>query len=256
MSRSAVEIHRLFPMLMLISVVAVNSWAFPAGQSTVDQVAAVIDQDVVTLSQLEWLIRYRGFQVPDDPQERRNFYLENLNRLLEQKLIAREAEQTPFIQITGQDIDEFIDRYRQRFESEEAFEANLNRMGMTLSDLRALVRRQIAVNRFVELRFEPFIIVLPNEIREYYEQQYVPQLKGNDQIIPDLQLVEEMIRQILVLEKTNQELDRWIANTRSKTRIEILLYRESSHSPNLPSELREDVEIQRLRFKAPASNRQ
>lgn len=58
------------------------------------------------------------------------------------------------------------------------------------------------------------------------------------------ELVQEQIREILILERTNQEMDRWISNTRRKAQVRILLFREPPYSPNLPQELLEEWELQ------------
>lgn len=215
----------------------------PAQGEIVDRVAAVVNEQVITLSDLLWAIRYRGVPIPDDPTARRDFLLDNLTELVEQKLIAREASQTPGIQVTAEDVDNRIAAYRAQFPDEKAFSEHLSRMEMTRSDLRELVSRQLAVLQFLKVRFEPFIIILPDQIQEYYEQELVPELRSGGQTPPPLEVVEEQIRQILTLERTNTELNRWVGNARRKADVEILLYRNPEWLPNIPSELADEVRI-------------
>lgn len=213
------------------------SGAAPA--EIVDRVAAVVEGEAVTFSDLRWLVQYRNLPVPPDAQEARRFYLEVLNQVIDQKLIAREALQTPGITIREQDVDVQIQAFRTRFPSEQAFQERLREMNMTLSDLEELIHRQLAVLRFVQVRFEPFIIVLPDQIEAYYNQEVVPQAQQAGHLVPPLELVEEQIRELLTVERTNQEMDRWVASTRRRSSVEILLYRDPPDAPNLPRRLLE-----------------
>lgn len=214
-------------------------------QLRADQIAAILDEEVITFSELIWYIRDRGFPLPEDAVERRDRYLELLRQLAEQELIAREALETPFIQVTSQDVDEFLERRRQ-FQSVEEFQGRLEEMGMTEANFREAVRRRIAVNRFIELRFAPFVIVLPDQIREYYEEAYLPELQEQGLPAPALESVEESIRDILTQQQINQELDRWIRNALQKARLQILLFRNPALAPNLPRELQDDTPMRSI----------
>jgi hypothetical protein len=230
-------------------VILVSAWllVIPSLRSeVVDRMAAAVADEPITLSDLEWLIQYRELEVPDDPDEKRNFYLALLDQVIDQKLIAAEAEQTPVLDITADKIAAQTELYRSRFSSEEAFNQRLAEMEMSSYEFARLIRRQLAVNEFVELRFKPFIIVLPTEIEAYYQEQFVPQLRELNQPVPDLEVVDESIRQILTEEKTNQELDRWLRTARRRARIINLLFREDPQAPNLPPAVQQNNGVQRV----------
>jgi hypothetical protein len=210
----------------------------------VDHVAAAVDDEVITVSDLDWLVRYRNLEVPTDPQQRRSFYMTLLDQVIDQKLIAHEAEQTPIIQVTSEKIDAQIAAYRSRFPSEEAYQQKLSDMEISTGEFRELIRRQLAVNEFIEARFKPFVIVLPTEIEQYYEAEFVPELKRAGQPIPALEVVEESIRQILTEQKTNQELDRWLRSARRRARIAIHLFAQDPRAPNLPPALLREMNSQ------------
>ncbi len=224
----------------LLLLVGLSLSALLFGQELVDEVAAVVEGEVITFSDLQWFVHYRNMQVPEEASARRDFNLNMLNQLIDQKVIAIEAEKTPFIHITNADIEARIQAYRQQFPSQEAFEKQLAEMEMNRRDLREMVRRQLAVNDFVELRFKPFVIVMPEEIRNYYENEFVPQLKKSSQPVPKLADVEESIRQILIERQTNEELDRWLQSARSKADVQILLFRTPPTGANLPPSLQKE----------------
>lgn len=59
-------------------------------------------------------------------------------------------------------------------------------MEMTESDLRDVIQRELAVWKFVQNRFEPFIILLPQQIQQYYDETLVPQLRETGAPLPCL----------------------------------------------------------------------
>ncbi|MEC4680854.1 MAG: SurA N-terminal domain-containing protein [Nitrospirota bacterium] len=210
----------------------------------VDQVAALVEGEVITLSEVQQLVQYKGWQISEEPDERRSFYLTVLDQIINQKLISREAQQTPGNQISQDDITQQLQAYRRRFSSQDQFQEKLASMEMTESTLRDLIRRELSVWRFIQTRFEPFIIVMPAQIQKYYDEILVPELAQTGSPLPALELVREQIREILILEKTNQEMDRWVENLRSKAQVSVLLFRATPSSPNLPQELLTDWELQ------------
>ena len=210
----------------------------------VDQVAALVEGEVVTSSEIQQLVQYKGWQMSEEPDERRDLYLTVLDQIINQKLISRDAQHTPGIQISQEDVDRQLQAYQRRFSSRDQFQGKLESMEMTESSLRNLIRRELTVWRFVQTRFEPFIIVMPPQIQEYYDQILVPELAQTGAPLPTLDLVREQIREILILEKTNQEMDRWVKNMRGKAQVSVLFFRAAPSSPNLPQELLTEWELQ------------
>lgn len=224
-------------------LVAAALFGNAAGVEVVDRVAAVVDDEIITLSDIRWLLQYRRQPIPQDPTARRELYEKTLQQLVEQKLIAAEAAQTPGIRVTSEEVEARVEAYRGRFSTDQDFQTDLSKMEMGLDELRELFRRQLAVLKFVKLRFEPFIIVLPDQIKEYYDQVLVPQLAEADQTPPPLAQEEEAIRQILTVERTTREVDRWVRSARQKARVKLLLP-EPAHLPNIPPQFEDQIQLQ------------
>lgn len=223
----------------------------PGAGIIVDRVAAVVNGEVVTLSDLRWLLYYRGLTEPQDPDQRKSFFENLLQQLIEQKLIAAEAAQTPGIQISREQVDDRVKAYGDRFGSEEKFQDYLKETDISLADLQELIRRQLAVVSFVKVRFEPFIIILPDQIQEYYDTVLVPELQASEQEAPPLRLVEEQIRDILTVARVNQEMDNWVRNALRKAAVDILLFDGGEVTSNLPEAYRLDSARQPVQIKRP-----
>ncbi|MGH9340729.1 MAG: SurA N-terminal domain-containing protein, partial [Acidobacteriota bacterium] len=226
-----------------VSLSVVSLFFLLARAEIVDQVAALVDTTVITFSDVHWLAEYRDLAVPEEPQARRDFYLEVLEQVINQKIITSEAEATPGIQVTAEEIDAQVETYKRRFGSEEAYQQHLKAMEMSEAALRDIFRRQLAVNEFVQLRFRPFIIVLPDQIEQYYREEFAPQAEQAGQLTPPLEVVEESIRQILIEEQITEQLDDWLADQRRRSTVRVLLYRRPRFAPNLPQELQEEIEF-------------
>jgi hypothetical protein len=198
-------------------------------------------------------VKFRGFQVPESPEEQLALFQQVLDQLINQRLITGETSRTPFISVKDEELENFLGAYKTRFSSEAEYRETLEQMSMEEPDLLRILEAQIAVNKFVQLRFEPFVIVLPDEIEQFFETEYVPELKEANQIVPPLEVVEETIRQILIVRKTNQQLERWIQSVKSNARIQTLLERNPTDSPNLPEEFLNDYSFGYWRFEEASS---
>jgi hypothetical protein len=219
----------------------------PLTGEPVDFVAARVDDQVIALSDLRWFIQYRRIPLPEIYEQREALFSEILEQLINQRLITRETAKTPFIKVTEAELREFARAYEQQFSSSEAYASALRDIGMREEDLHELLRRQLAVNKFVELRFEPFIIILPDDIQDFYSNEYLPELAESGQPAPPLSVVAETIRDILTVRRTGDELERWVQNARQNARILILLGKDTSERPNLPDQFLEQIQFRELR---------
>ena len=64
-----------------------------------DQVAALVKGEVITLSEIQQLVQYKGWQISEEPDERRDLYLTVLDKIINQKLISYQALQIPVTQL-------------------------------------------------------------------------------------------------------------------------------------------------------------
>ncbi|MCY3777434.1 MAG: SurA N-terminal domain-containing protein [Candidatus Aminicenantes bacterium] len=218
-------------MALLCSIAGLSS----AHAEIRDRVAALVGGEVITLSDVRWLIQYRGQTLPSDPAQRRLVYSAALDQLIEETLIASEAQNTPGAEILPAEIEARIEAYQQSFRSEGAFQEKLRSMGMSPGSLHAMILRQLAVQKFVQVRIQPFAIVVPREIEAYYRETFLPTVR--DGPAPPLELLQNRIQEIVGLLKTNQELERWVTRARKRTEIDVLLFREPPQSSNLPQSL-------------------
>lgn len=180
----------------------------------VDRVAAMVNQEVITWSEVRWAAHL----APDTdgkPEEAERRALENL---IEQHLIAQQMVEMP--EVAEVEITVVYDRIREKFASDEAFRRSLFEAGLDEDELRKMIRRQVGTYKFVDSRFRPFIILLPEEVEDYYRLKYVPELRRRRiETIPPLDEVHDKIQALLTEEKLDQEIRRWLEDLKKRAEI-------------------------------------
>jgi len=179
----------------------------------VDRIVAIIDREVVTLSEAE--------QASEIARARTGAAAAPLvsvvERLIESRLVEREVERFTGEPVSAELVDGALQEVRARFASETAFLEMLARNGLSEEELRAKLRRQIAVTQYLEQRFRPLTFVTEEQIEAYYHDELSPSLHGRP--LPELSEVSESIRRILEERSFNARVEEWIDGLKGRARI-------------------------------------
>ena len=136
--------------------------------------------------------------------------------MIRQALIRREMDVGHYPLTPMTDIEKVLaDFKKQHFAGHADFRKALQENRVSEDDLREEIRRQVMTLRFIDFRFAPAVQVSNAEIRDYYRKN-AAKLDGHP-----LEDVRDSIERVLREEKVNQALDKWLAETREQTRIEI-----------------------------------
>ncbi len=213
---------RLLALFLALALVPVSVDAAERDLVLVDRVVALVDEEPILLSDLERVIGLglvvRQPEESDDSLRRRT-----LDRLIELALRQNELGRFGFEQLPVEEIDLQFDAVRGRFESAQAFQAELERLGLDDQGVRQLIARQLATLSFVEERLGPRVFVGIDEIRRYYEETLVPELAVAGRPAPPIEEVRESIRAVLREQKLDEEIVRWTAELRRAADIVDLL---------------------------------
>lgn len=212
----------------------------PQAPRLVDRVVAVVDEDPILDSDIERVLRL-GLLETGTGEALAAQRREALDLLIEQRLRLHEVDRFGFEETPLELLDRQMEVTRSRFPSEEAFRAELLRLGLDESTLRQLLARQLAVFAYVEERLGPRVFVSVDDIARYYNEELVPELqRGGARAadLPTLESVRESIRAVLRERRLNEELDRWTLDLRSKADVVDYLDREARPLPPLVEEKR------------------
>lgn len=184
---------------------------------TVDRVAATIDRQVLTVSEINQMVEIRFFPSSD----RR----EILEALIAQALRFRDVERFGAQDIPKDSIETRVGDIQRRFASPAEFTAALARAELTLDEVRALVKRELQVEAYIQERFAPMIFVSNEDIESTYAGTWSQQRRERGLPIPALAEVREEIRALIRSRQLQQEIDKWTAQLRARANVDLYAWR-------------------------------
>lgn len=184
----------------------------------VDRILAVVDEDPILDSDLDQAIGI-GLIVPEEGETETDYRRRVLDLLIDQKVRFHEIDLFGFSEIPVAEVERQFDELREQFDSEEAFRARLEEVGLDEQGLRQILARQLMVLIYVEERLGARVFVGLEEIQRYYNEVLVPTLEESGQPIPRQQDVREEIRAVLREMRLNEEIERWTEELRQEADI-------------------------------------
>lgn len=207
--------RRFLLLLLLLSL--------PASAVTVDRIAAVVDRQVLTVSEVTQMVLIRFFPRTTDTEDehRRNV----LDALIAQALRFRDVERFGAQDIPKDTIEARLLEIQGRFPSEAEFNAATARAELTLDEVRALVKRQLQVEAYIQERFAPLVFVSNEEISEYYAKTWTRQRRERGLAVPALDTVREEIRTAVRASRLQEEVGRWTTQLRARANVDVYAWR-------------------------------
>lgn len=164
------------PGIFILFVMLTALLPIKSSGEVVDRVVAVVNDSIITLSELNAAFAVSGEAAEDEPivlgqgaftSEKAS---EIIDALIEQKLIKQGADRIG-IEVSEEDIDMAIDDViKQNRVTREAFLVMLSRSGLTLKEYRDQLRERIREIKFVSQRFRSKVFVEDADMEEYYIQ--------------------------------------------------------------------------------------
>ena len=200
------------PLLLLFAAMA------GFAQEVVDRIAARVDVDVVLLSEIRALSRYQMFVDGKSESDR-----QILERLIDQWIVRNEASVSRIAQPSDEEVERSLTRLRRSFSSAEEFNERRKQSGLGEEDVRRMVRSQLYLSNYLDSRFRPSIQIDDRAIQEFYEKRVIPRAQSRGQNPPTLEAAHDFIQEALVQRSINEQADKWLKESRTRVRVEILL---------------------------------
>jgi peptidyl-prolyl cis-trans isomerase SurA len=212
--------------LLAVLLAGINSGNIVA--EIVDRIAVTVANTVITESEVNRQIRLTAFLNGEKPEFSPESKRRAADMLVEQALVRREMNASPGT--AGPDtpaVDPQVEVVlKARYPSAAALQHAIAEYGLTEVDVRRHLEWQTRLIHFIDLRFRPGVQIPESELREYYESTYVPQWSASHKgKPPGYEESREEVQNLLLSERANQALDRWIGQMRTQTRIR---YRQES----------------------------
>ena len=196
------------------------------GAELIDRVAVSVGTTVITESELLEHLRIRamleGIPLQLDGDSKRDA----ADRLIQQALIRREIETTRYTIPEAAMVQPLVASFKvSRFHGDAGeYQAALKAAQVTEAEVQASFLWQLTVLRFIEFRFRPGIQIAAEDIRDYYEKKFLPDWRSRTKDPPpSAEDAASAVEEILLQERIDNQLDRWISLTRTQVSIR---YRE------------------------------
>jgi len=195
---------------------------------TIDRIVAVVNNQIITLSDLEEEKRFHQLDHPlrastkDNSAEEKAIRRELVEQMIEKLLMSEQILGFPGSKISEEEAETQLNALQEKWGGKDPLDQVLVESHTTREELKEHLRWQILVLKYVDNRFRQFATIDPPEIAAYYQKTLIPELEreGIRQPPPQSE-VEAKIREILTEEKVNQAIEEWLASLKETANIHI-----------------------------------
>ncbi len=191
-----------------------------------DRIMAVVDEDPILSSDVDRSILL-GFAERHEGESDSDFHRRVLDQLIDQRVRLHEVSRFGIEQVPVDQIEEQVQLIRSRFPNEADFRARLAEVGLDLQDLRQLVARQLSVWIYFQEFLGPRVFVSLEDIRKYYDETLVPEVRSRGAAVPPIEDVREDIRNLLKEQRLNHAIEQRTEELRREA--DIVNYFDSEH---------------------------
>jgi parvulin-like peptidyl-prolyl isomerase len=181
----------------------------------VDRIVARIEGDIILLSQVRELGAFQ--QLVDGKSESDDGLLAEL---IEQWIVQTEAAQSRFPEPAQSEVDRELARLVAQFASPEAYAGKLRELGLSASQVRQLLARQIYIERYIDYKFRPSVQIKSQDVQNYYQNELLPELLKKNEAAPSRADVEGQILELLTQRAITDLATKWLDDTKSRLKIE------------------------------------
>ena len=230
MKKNIRQTGKLFVWLALAASVFFFSAPRATAQEVVDRTIATVDDNVgqpelITYSDLLWQLALQPNVSLTPPTS------EDLNRalrlLIDQRLIALEAERLPRSEPDEAEIDAKIKDVLANFPVPAEFEKRLRLVGFdSVKDpnFERMMAQRVKIEKYLDFRFRSFVVITPDAEAAYYRDTFVPDFRRRypGVIVPTLDEKRTEINQILTEEKIAQDIETFLDESKRRAAVVVL----------------------------------
>ncbi len=201
-----------FLVVVLFFLKNVYGW-----QEVVDRIVAVVNDEVITLTDINLVKTFGLYEKPKDGQPE-DIERHILDQLINQKLVIQLINEG--IILNEEEIELALSNIIQRMEPGEA-ERALIRFGLDWDDLKGYLHEMLLYQKIISRRFDQSVIVRLEEIEIYYEQIYIPSQRNKGLEPEPLTEMLDQIEKEIKREKIETQVHEWINNLKREANIQI-----------------------------------
>jgi len=223
----------LFKKIIYLPLVFCCVFAITAesrAQETTDKMVATVGDGVraelITYSDLLWQLALEPNAELAAPSSAD--LNDALRVVIDQRIIALEAERLPAIAPTDAEVKVEIRRVLAAFPSPAVFEARLRQVGFDSTDdpnFRRIIEQRVAIEKYLDFRFRSFVVITPSAEEQFYKETFVPRFRQQNPnvVVPPLDdKIRDRINQELTEVKIAAEIESFLEESRTRAIIATL----------------------------------
>ncbi len=160
----------------ILGGMALVALSVPVCAEVVDRIVAIVNEDIVTLSQLNKITASYEKQIhaSDETPERKKGMVEKIQRdglqqLVEQALVRQEALKNN-IRVNDRDVENAIENFKKSNAlDQEALVTALEAQGLTFEDYQAKIRQDILQSMLISRAVRSKAIITDEEVKAHYD---------------------------------------------------------------------------------------
>jgi peptidyl-prolyl cis-trans isomerase SurA len=210
------------PIFVFVTLLATASSVAQA----VDRVVAVVNKHVITQSDWEDQSNFEalveGRSVDAKPSSAA------LERLIERALISDAITSAYLPQLDSAQVDAQLQEIRKQSNAADdaAWKKVLATYSLSEPDVREKLAEQLSTAQLFEMRFRSTIRVNDEEVKDYYQKSFLPEMLNagaKESSVPKLEEVSARIQRILTEQKLTEAVVTWMETLRSQAKIKQLV---------------------------------
>lgn len=188
-----------------------------AGAEIIDRILAVVDREIITLSDVNGAILFGLVEVPRDTTDKTQAALD---RLIERRLTLTEVERYAPPEPADAMVDAAVAARRARFADSAQFEAALAASGLTADQLRHHLRDDLRIETYLQQRFGAALQPTEAELVLYYREHPAEFTRGAE--LRPFDEARNEVRARMVTERRAVLIREWLAALRRRSDVNVL----------------------------------
>jgi peptidyl-prolyl cis-trans isomerase SurA len=191
-----------------------------------DGILATVNGHVILQSDLDEELRYENLMSGHEQQgTSADGRKRVLDRLVDRELLTEQASTTEFAPTTEDEIEKQLEQVKSDYiqNLKTAWTAGLASRGFTETEIRDRIALELNQWKLIDVRLRPSVQIDQTAIADYYNRQFLPELRRSGAQPIALQEAVPKIRELLTQQKINEALASWLETLRAQAQIRIFI---------------------------------
>ena len=187
----------------------------------IDRIAVSVGNQAITTSDVDREIRVTAFLNRRDPDFSAASRRATADRLVEQRLILRELQNSRYPEPAASEIDPILEKFKTKnFPNPDDYFRALAERGITDQQVRDELLWERRLLLFIDVRFRPAVQVSEQDIEDYFHTSVEPAAEVAHPGQPvTLEEYHDQIEEKLTGDQVDKQMNTWLTSARERSEV-------------------------------------